>query len=265
MLGDIDLIFGIWVYNDELQIKFRCRSGGNSSLCPHIPKIGSISQIVVKNKWWQLNMRQHFKTQRWVYNDEIQIKFTCRSGPWTFGQIFSCHHFISLWFEIFTWFLVWECIIISYRSTLKFIPVEWFLANLHWAYISNHSEIKVVTTKYLAKFQSPRAITRPKIIEPERNVNLICNSSLYTHVFLTYSVTHVRISEMKQLWPLFIAMLWDIDLIFGMWVYNDKLQIKFMFRSGPMILGRVMALHKNKTKQNKQNPEIPTHQFSRNF
>jgi hypothetical protein len=40
----------------------------------------------------------------------------------------------------------------------------------------------VVTTKYLAKLQSPRAITRPKIIGPERNVNLICNSSIYTHI-----------------------------------------------------------------------------------
>jgi hypothetical protein len=51
---------------------------------------------------------------------------------WTlkFGQIFSCHHFILLWFEILTWFLLWECIIISYRSTLKFVPVKWFLANL---------------------------------------------------------------------------------------------------------------------------------------
>jgi len=37
----------------------------------------------------------------------------------------------------------------------------------------------VVTTKYLAKFQSPRAITWPKIIGPEQNVNLICNLSLY--------------------------------------------------------------------------------------
>jgi hypothetical protein len=37
-------------------------------------------------------------------------------------------------------------------------------------------------------------------------------------------------------------VLWDIDLIFGMWVFNDKLQIKFMFRSVPMIFGRVMAL-----------------------
>ena len=39
----------------------------------------------------------------------------------------------------------------------------------------------MMTTKYLAKFQSPKAITRPKIIDPERHVNLICNSSLYTH------------------------------------------------------------------------------------
>jgi hypothetical protein len=58
----------------------------------------------------------------------------------------------------------------------------------------------------------------------------------------TYSVTHVRNSKIKQLRPLFFAMLWDIDLIFGMWVYNDKLQIKFTFRSGPLIFGRVMAL-----------------------
>jgi hypothetical protein len=42
--------------------------------------------------------------------------------------------------------------------------------------------------------------------------------------------------------PLFFAMLGDIDLIFSMWVYNDELQIKFTFRSGPMNLGRVMAL-----------------------
>ena len=58
----------------------------------------------------------------------------------------------------------------------------------------------------------------------------------------TYSVNHVRNSEIKQLSPLFFAMLRDIDLIFGMWVYNDKLHIKFIFRSGPMIIGRGMAL-----------------------
>jgi hypothetical protein len=58
----------------------------------------------------------------------------------------------------------------------------------------------------------------------------------------TYSVAHVRNSEIKQLRPLFFSMLWYIDLIYGTWVYTDKLQIKFTFRSGPMISGRVMAL-----------------------
>jgi hypothetical protein len=41
---------------------------------------------------------------------------------------------------------------------------------------------------------------------------------------------------------LFFALLGDIDLIFGIWVYNDELQFKFTFSSGPMIFGRVMAL-----------------------
>jgi hypothetical protein len=48
--------------------------------------------------------------------------------------------------------------------------------------ISPNIAKKVVTTKYLAKFQSPKAITRPTIIGPERNANLICNLSLYTHI-----------------------------------------------------------------------------------
>ena len=55
----------------------------------------------------------------------------------------------------------------------------------------------------------------------------------------TYSVTHVRNSEIKQLLTLFFAMLWDIDLIFGMWVYSDKLQINFEIHSGWMIFGQL--------------------------
>jgi hypothetical protein len=34
---------------------------------------------------------------------------------------------------------------------------------------------------------------------------------------------------------------WDIDLIFGMWLYRDELQFKFEFRSGRMIFGWVMS------------------------
>jgi hypothetical protein len=74
---------------------------------------------------------------KWVYNDELQIKFTFRSGPmiyglWTlkFDQIFSCHHLSSLCLEILTWFLVYECIMMSYRSSLHFILVQWFLDEL---------------------------------------------------------------------------------------------------------------------------------------
>jgi hypothetical protein len=47
---------------------------------------------------------------------------------------------------------------------------------------------KEMTTKYLAKFQNPRAITRPKIIGPEQNVQLICNSSLYIHKPLGFAI-----------------------------------------------------------------------------
>ena len=46
-----------------------------------------------------------------------------------------------------------------------------------------------MTTKYLAKFQSSRVITRPKIIGPERNVNLVCNLSLYTHILNINSIS----------------------------------------------------------------------------
>jgi hypothetical protein len=35
----------------------------------------------------------------------------------------------------------------------------------------------------------------------------------------------------------FFTMIWNIDLIFGMWVYSDELSIKFEFGSDWMILG----------------------------
>jgi hypothetical protein len=41
---------------------------------------------------------------------------------------------------------------------------------------------------------------------------------------------------------LVFAMLWDIDFIFGMWVYNDKLQIKFTFRSVQWFLAELWDL-----------------------
>jgi hypothetical protein len=64
-----------------------------------------------------------------------------------------------------------------------------------------------------------------------------------TQVAGTYSVTQFRNTEIKQLSPLFFAMLWDIDLICGIWVHSDQLQIKFTFRSGPMIFGIFQIWH----------------------
>jgi hypothetical protein len=37
-------------------------------------------------------------------------------------------------------------------------------------------------------------------------------------------------------------MIWDIDLIFGMIVYNLKLQINFEIRSGWIIFGQLTAV-----------------------
>jgi hypothetical protein len=172
MLWDIDLIFGMWVYNDKLQIKFTFRS--SPMIFGRVMTLGlwNLAKYLVVTAlfhydwrywidfWqsydpWTLKFGQIFSCHRFIslwleilnwflvweciiisyrsnWNSFRLNDFWPTYSCWAlkFGQIFSCHHFISLWYEILTWFLVWECIIISYRSTLKFIPVEWFLANL---------------------------------------------------------------------------------------------------------------------------------------
>jgi len=69
----------------------------------------------------------------------------------------------------------------------------------------------------LAKFQSPRAITQPNIIEPEQNVNLICSSSLYTHIpkikSISPSIAKKRgdnyfISELRTWVTLYVPATW---------------------------------------------------------
>ena len=136
---------------------------------------------------WRYWLDFWYMSVQWWVTDQVYILFRFNDF-WTlkFGQIFSCHHLISLWFEVLTWFLAWECIMTSYTSTLKFIVVEWFLANLHcWA----------------LKF---------------------CQ---------IYSCHHF-----------FFTMIWDIDLIFGMWVYIWVYRSSLNFvpielRSDWMILG----------------------------
>ena len=71
--------------------------------------------------------------------------------------------------------------------------------------ISNHNEKKVMTTKYLAKFQSPTAVSWPKIIQPEWISNLICNLWLYTLIPKIKSISQISEKKWWQLniWPNF--------------------------------------------------------------
>jgi hypothetical protein len=66
---------------------------------------------------------------------------------------------------------------------------------------------KVVTTKYLAKFQSQMAVSWPKIIQLEWISKLICNLWLYTHTKNQVNISNH--SEIKwcqlNIWPNFKA------------------------------------------------------------
>ena len=161
MLGDIDLIFGIWVYNDELQIKCTFRSGpmifgrvmalglGLWNLVKYLVVTIFFSKcleiltrfLVFECIMMSYRSSLHFVPVQWFLAELWPLVLKI-------GQIFSCHHFFSLCLEILTWFFVWECIMISYRSTLKFIPVEWFLANLQllafeiWPNIFFHYDLR---------------------------------------------------------------------------------------------------------------------------
>jgi hypothetical protein len=85
-----------------------------------------------------------------------------------------------------------------------------------------------------------------KVIQPEQNSNLNCNSSRYSHIPNIKSL-YQRTSKKgpdnaKFEQKIQVQGLWYIDLIFGMWLYLDDLQFKFEFRSGRMTFGWVMAL-----------------------
>jgi len=142
MLGDIDLIFVIWVYNDELQIKLTFRSG--PMIYGRVMALGlwNLTKYLVVTSFFRYAWRYwlDFGTCIWVYNDELLIKLTFRSGPMIFGRVMASGlwnlakylvvTFFSLCLKILTWSLVYECIMMCYRSSLHFVPVQWFLAEL---------------------------------------------------------------------------------------------------------------------------------------
>jgi hypothetical protein len=112
MLGDIDLIFGTWVYNDELQIKFH--SGpmifGRAMACGlwNLAKYLVVSPLYFTMIWYIDLIFWYACIIIWNSFRLNDFLPTCSRWVLKFGHIFSCHHFFSLWFEILTWFLVCE-------------------------------------------------------------------------------------------------------------------------------------------------------------
>ena len=138
MLWDIDLIFGMWVYSDKLQIKFTSRSGPMIFGQVMALELWNLAKYLIVTTFFAIFGDIDLIFGIWVYNDELQIKFTFRSGPMIFDRVMAR----GLW------------------NLFKYL---------------------VVTT--------------------------------------------------------FFTMIWDIDSIFGVWVYSDELPIKFEFRSDWMNLG----------------------------
>jgi hypothetical protein len=101
-------------------------------------------------------------------------------GLWNLAKYLVVTTLFSLCLEILTWFLVYECIMMRYRSNLHFVPVSSQYLKSEWS--------RVVTTKYLAKFQSPLVVSWPKIIQPEWISKGVCNLWLYTFISLWFEI-----------------------------------------------------------------------------
>jgi hypothetical protein len=144
----------------------------------------------------------------WVHSDQLQIKFTFRSGPMIFGILQTWHTHLwhqhifdmTLTFVYFTWHLyLWLLLTYLKNTDVMNVNVMW---KIHWC----HKCICHVWKKHWCRHVCP----------------MIFGRVISCHHFI---------------------QLRDIDLICGIWVHSDQLQIKFTFRSGPMIFGILQTWH----------------------
>ena len=137
----------MWVYSDMLQIEFTFRSGPMIFGWVMVLGLWNLAKYLIVTTLFHYDLRywlDFWYDYESVYNPKLQIlKFVPFEwflanlqpfGLWNLVQYLVVttlfHYDLRYWLD----FLVWECIIISYRSTLKFVPVEWFLANYsRWA------------------------------------------------------------------------------------------------------------------------------------
>ena len=96
----------------------------------------------------------------WTYIDELQIKFKFCSawvifaeivafGNWQFCENISFPHFFFKRLSQMIWCLVFGLILMSYRSSLSFVPLEWFLRKLWPLEIGNFVKMSVFRTFFL--------------------------------------------------------------------------------------------------------------------
>ena len=93
MLWDIDLIFGMWVYSDKLQIKFTSRSGPMIFGQVMALELWNLAKYLIVTTFFAIFGDIDLIFGIWVYNDELQIKFTFRSGPMIFDRVMA----LGLW------------------------------------------------------------------------------------------------------------------------------------------------------------------------
>ena len=125
---------------------------------------------------------------------------------------------------------------ISYRSSLRFVPVQWFLAEF-W------------TLKFGQIFGCHFISLWFEIL----TWYLVCGCIMISYRsslrFVPFQWFLAELWPLDfEIWPniwlslLYFTMIWDVDLIFGMRVYNHKLQINFEIHSGWMIFGQLTAV-----------------------
>ena len=130
MIWDIDFIFGIWVYYDELQIKRTFRSGPMIFGRDMPLGLWNLAKYLVVTTFFAMLGDIDLIFCIWVYNDELQIKFAFRSGPMNFGRVMT----LGLWnlakylvvttFFGYTW---WNWLDFLEISMLIAIPLHLFM------------------------------------------------------------------------------------------------------------------------------------------
>jgi hypothetical protein len=244
----------MWLYLDELQLKFEFRSGGMIFgwvmalelvffVCSNCKLSGDLFDVL-----WYIDLIFGM----WLYLNELQFIFELRSGCMIFGWVmalelvfFVCSNcklsgdlFDVLWYIdlIFGMWLYLDELHFKLEFRFGRMIFGWVMALelVFYVQILSSPDVFSRLLRYWLDIWYV-AISRWDTVEDR--ISFWSND-----LWLSYGLwTCIFCSNFKLSGHLF-DVLWYIDLIFGMWLYLDELQLKLEFRSGQMIFGWVMAL-----------------------